>query len=183
MKVLVFNRAFFNISETFIYKQITGVPADVDVELLAFNIANEDAFPLRNKKYQVDSVANSVDRIFTAIRKNVFRVRYKLGLFAHFAVKKILKEKKYDLIHAHFGFNGLLIFPLAKTFRIPLVVTFHGVDASPQMLKQKEYRRRMRKLLDYASAIIIVSPHMRDTLELERHADKLFVNPCGFDPN
>lgn len=183
MKVLMFNHTFFNISETFIYKQVTGMPADVEVELLSFEIANENYFPLRIRKHKVERVANTADRMLIAIRKNIFRIRYKLGLFAHFAIKKILKETKYDLIHAHFGFNALLIYPLAKMFNIPLVVTFHGVDASPQMLRQREYRKRMNKLLEYASAIIIVSPHMRDTLELEKHAKKVFVIPCGVDPD
>ena len=77
MKVLMFNHSFFKISETFIYKQVTGVPADIEVELLGFEIANERSFPLRNKKHKVERIANNLDRIFTAIRKHLFGVRYK----------------------------------------------------------------------------------------------------------
>lgn len=182
MNVLMFNHTFFNISETFIYKQVTGVPGDINVDLLAFKIENEKLFPLRNRKYKVERVANGTDKILIAIRKHIFGVRYKLGFFAHRAVKRILKQRKYDVVHAHFGFNALLIYPLVKLFNIPLVITFHGVDASPERLKQKEYKRRIAKMLDYASAIIIVSPHMKKTLDLDRHADKVFVIPCGVDP-
>jgi glycosyltransferase involved in cell wall biosynthesis len=182
MKVLMFNHTFFTYSETFIYKQVTGVPGDIDVELLAFKIENEKLFPLQNKKHRVDRIANGADKILIAIRKHIFGVSYKLGFFAHRAVKRMLKQTKYDLVHAHFGFNALLIYPLVKLFNIPLVVTFHGVDASPQQLKQKEYKRRLTKMLDYASAIIIVSPHMKKTLELDSYADKVFVIPCGVDP-
>src|ERR1044071_5166322 len=112
MRVLMFNHTFFNISETFIYKQVAGVPGDVEVELLAFEIANENAFPLTNKKHQVRRIANKADQIFMAIRKHLLGVRYRLGAFAHFAVKKILSSSKYDIVHAHFGFNALLIYPL-----------------------------------------------------------------------
>ena len=182
MKVLIFNRAFFYISETFIYKQVVGLPADIQTDLLAFEITNEDVFPTRNRKFKVKRIANTADRLLTGIRKHLFNVRYKLGVFAYFAVKKILRQEKYDLVHAHFGFNALLIYPLARIFKIPLVVTFHGVDASPEMLTQKEYRKRIRKMLDYAGAVIIVSPHMKETLDLSNHAEKIHLIPCGADP-
>jgi colanic acid/amylovoran biosynthesis glycosyltransferase len=34
------------------------------------------------------------------------------------------------LIHAHFGPNGVYALPLSKAMKIPLVVTFHGFDAT-----------------------------------------------------
>lgn len=181
MKVLMFNRAFFYISETFIYKQVTGMPADIEIDLLAFELANGEAFPLSNKKYPVKRVANGVDRFLITLRKHIFRVHYKLGLFAYFAVKKIVRQSHYDLVHAHFGFNALLLYPLVKRMKIPLVVTFHGVDASPAMLNDKEYKRGIKRMLAYASAIILVSPHMKSTLGLDDRAN-VYVIPCGTDP-
>ncbi len=35
-----------------------------------------------------------------------------------------------DLIHAHFGPNGVYALPLAASLKIPLVTTFHGFDAT-----------------------------------------------------
>jgi colanic acid/amylovoran biosynthesis glycosyltransferase len=182
MKVLMFNRAFFYVSETFIYKQVVGIPADIETDLLAFEITNENVFPAPNKKYKVKRTANTADRILTAIRKNIFQVRYRFSVFAHFAVKKILTRTRYDLVHAHFGFNALLMYPLAKKMKIPLVVTFHGIDASPEMLSEKQYKKRIKRMIDYASAVIIVSPHMKETLDLSNHAAKVHLIPCGADP-
>lgn len=182
MKVLLFNHTLFNISETFIYEQVKAMPPDVEVELLAFDIANENLFPLPNKKYKVERIANNADKLLIAIRKHIFGVRYRLGLFAHFAIKKILRQTKYDAVHAHFGFNALLIYPLVRLLQIPLIVTFHGVDASPQMLSQKEYKRRITEMLEYASAIIIVSTHMKQTLSLDCFSAKVHLIPCGTDP-
>jgi glycosyltransferase involved in cell wall biosynthesis len=34
------------------------------------------------------------------------------------------------LIHAHFGVDGALALPLARSLQVPLVVTFHGYDAT-----------------------------------------------------
>jgi colanic acid/amylovoran biosynthesis glycosyltransferase len=182
MKVLMFNHAFFHISETFIYKQVTGMPRDIEIDLLAFDVANENVFPLQNKKYQVKRIANTADRILMAICKHIFNIRYKLGVYAYFTIRKILMQSKCDIVHAHFGFNALLIYPIVRRLKIPLVVTFHGVDASPQMLRQKEYNRGVRKMLEYATAIIVVSPHMKDTLNLNSQAGKIYLIPCGVDP-
>ena len=82
MKVLLFNHAFFLLSETFIYKQVTGIPADVQADLLAFDILNENHFPLSNRKIQVSRRKNVADRIITAIRKRIFNVHYRFSVLS-----------------------------------------------------------------------------------------------------
>jgi glycosyltransferase involved in cell wall biosynthesis len=181
MKVLVFNHAFFHISETFIYKQVTGMPADIQIELLGFDIVNEDVFPLHNKKHKIKRSTNKIDKAIKSIIRRIFNHKYNFSAFTYFKVKKLLKRSRFDLVHAHFGFNALMIYPLLKLLKIPLVVTFHGLDASPQFLNKKKYKSRLKKMLEYASAIIIVSPHMTDTLHLERLQEKTHLIPCGVD--
>lgn len=177
MRVLIFNHAFFHISETFVYQQVKGMPDDMDVELLGFKIENEDLFPLKNKKYKVERAVNAIDKMLSRI----LRLHYKFSVFNTVAVKNILSKGRYDLVHAHFGFNALMIFPLVKLMNIPLVITFHGVDASSQMLKDERYKRSLQKMLAYASGIIVVSPHMKATLGLDKYDDKVHVIPCGVD--
>jgi len=41
-----------------------------------------------------------------------------------------LAFKDVDVIHAHFGPNGVYALPLAKALGVPLLVTFHGFDAT-----------------------------------------------------
>jgi len=88
-------------------------------------------------------------------------------------------------IHAHFGRGGALALPIARALRVPLVVTFHGGDAS----KEKHYRRRMvptiyqrrlRALQKEASVIVCVSDFVRNRL-IERGfpAEKLRVVRYG----
>jgi colanic acid/amylovoran biosynthesis glycosyltransferase len=43
------------------------------------------------------------------------------------------------LIHAHFGRGGALALPIARALGLPLVVTFHGGDAT----KDGPYRRKL----------------------------------------
>ena len=183
MKVLMFNHAFFYISETFIYKQVTSMPHDIDIELLGFEIVNEEFFPVANKKYGIKRTVNFIDRTLMVIQKRILGMRYSFSVLTSIAVRKIMRQSDFDLVHAHFGFNALLIYPVAKLLKVPLVITFHGMDASPQLTTKRDYKKGLRKMLDYASAIIIVSPHMRDTLNLGGHLHKTHVIPCGVNPD
>jgi colanic acid/amylovoran biosynthesis glycosyltransferase len=45
-------------------------------------------------------------------------------------LKRQIKALRPALIHAHHGVSGALALPLARSLRIPLVVTFHGADAT-----------------------------------------------------
>src|ERR1700676_3272520 len=41
-----------------------------------------------------------------------------------------LRQYQPSLLHAHFGPDGAAAFPLAHQMKIPVVITFHGFDAS-----------------------------------------------------
>jgi glycosyltransferase involved in cell wall biosynthesis len=93
------------------------------------------------------------------------------------------------LVHAHFGRGGALALPIARTLRVPLVVTFHGGDAT----KESHYRRRLpptifqRRLVELqreAVLFLCVSDYIRDSL-LERGfpAEKLLVHRYGVEPS
>ena len=62
------------------------------------------------------------------------------ALFRHFGVMPPapdLRSLRPRVLHAHFGRGGTLALPLARHLGIPLVVTFHGADAT----KERHYRR------------------------------------------
>jgi colanic acid/amylovoran biosynthesis glycosyltransferase len=92
------------------------------------------------------------------------------------------------LIHAHFGRGGALALPIARALELPLVVTFHGGDAT----KDRHYRRnlvptifqrRCEALQREAALIICVAEHIREAL-LARNfpAAKLKVIRYGVEP-
>jgi colanic acid/amylovoran biosynthesis glycosyltransferase len=75
------------------------------------------------------------------------------------------------LVHAHFGPSGVLAMTLARKLRVPLIVTFHGYDAtvSDRYLRQasfsqRRYLRRRRALQRQASLFIAVSDFIRGKL-------------------
>ncbi|HEV2730068.1 MAG TPA: glycosyltransferase [Terriglobales bacterium] len=76
------------------------------------------------------------------------------------------------LLHAHFGPAALRALPLARTLRIPLVVTFHGYDASvydefahrSMHYSHRIYIRRRKALQRGAALLIAVSNFVRGEL-------------------
>jgi glycosyltransferase involved in cell wall biosynthesis len=74
----------------------------------------------------------------------------------------VLTEHRVRLIHAHFGPFAMDLLPLAKKLGIPMVVTFHGADASVY-LNIRKYVRELPELVDYAR-VITVSRDMADRL-------------------
>jgi len=89
--------------------------------------------------------------------------------FGHIPPAPDLATLRPRLIHAHFGRGGALALPIARALKLPLVVTFHGGDAT----KDEHYRRRLvptifqrrcAALQREAALIICVAEHIREAL-------------------
>ena len=93
-------------------------------------------------------------------------------LFRHFGLlppQPDLRALRPLLLHAHFGRGGALALPIARTLGIPLVVTFHGADATKEThyrrrLVPRIYARRLAALQREAALFICVSQFVRDRL-------------------
>jgi colanic acid/amylovoran biosynthesis glycosyltransferase len=73
------------------------------------------------------------------------------------------------LVHAHFGRGGALALPIVRAIGIPLVVTFHGGDATKEThyrprLVPRVYARRLAALQREAALFVCVSEFVRDRL-------------------
>jgi glycosyltransferase involved in cell wall biosynthesis len=83
---------------------------------------------------------------------------------------RLIRKQKPVLIHAQFGLGGALALPVAIETGLPLVVTFHGGDAT----KHKHYKsrpflptifqRRREAMVEKAAAILCVSHFVRNAL-------------------
>ena len=91
------------------------------------------------------------------------------------------------LVHAHFGRGGALSLPIARAIGVPLVVTYHGGDAT----KDKHYRRglvptiyqrRLAALQRETALFICVSDFIRDQLLARGFPpEKLLVHHYGVE--
>jgi len=91
------------------------------------------------------------------------------------------------VIHAHFGRGGALALPLARALGLPLVVSFHGGDATKDKHYRRQliptiYQRRLEQLKEEAALFVCVSEFIRRRL-LDRGfpAEKLLVNRYGIE--
>ncbi|MCA1802139.1 MAG: glycosyltransferase [Rhodothermaceae bacterium] len=176
-KILVFNTSFFDVSQTFVYHQVAVLSKHYDMELLGMAFMNPHGYDLNSfEKHKITRPGGFFNRVLYRL----FGIRF-FSAASLLTLFRLFRENQFRAIHAHFGTNALLILPFARFFRIPLVVTFHGADAS-RMLRVKNYVKRLPKLFDYASAIIIVSRHMEKSLKLDKWMHKVHIIPCSVDP-
>lgn len=107
------------------------------------------------------------------IEVDFFTIKKKglLGYLGHLpALMRVVKRKKYDLIHAHYGLSGLLA-TLQRS--LPVVITFHGSDINNK--KVLPFSRLGARL----SAYNIVVESGFGALLGQIH--KTMVIPCGVD--
>jgi|GEM_PF-502237 len=181
-KILVFNHIFFLISETFVYQQARDLAQTFDVHVLSKEFMNPHGFDCSIfKKHVIKRPKSLISRIFAKLIRMIIGTSLDVDLTSFLHLRKILRKENFLAIHAHFGPNAIDILGYAKAYHIPLVVTFHGHDAS-LLLKNKKYKERLPELFEYASGIIIVSRHMIRNLELDPWLDKVHVIPCSVDP-
>lgn len=101
-------------------------------------------------------------------------------------LKARLAEEKPALIHAHFGKSGAYALPLARAMGLPLVVTYHGGDATKTANTRnsvmRAYNRRRETLWREAALILPVSNFIRDELaKAGCPTNKMTVNYNGAD--
>lgn len=94
------------------------------------------------------------------------------------------------LLHAHFGPDGVRAMPLARSLRKPLIVTFHGFDATmtdecakrSQHHGHRVYVRRRPELIRSAARVIAVSQFIRGRLiDQGFPTEKILVHYIGID--
>ncbi|HEX2526837.1 MAG TPA: glycosyltransferase [Geminicoccus sp.] len=101
------------------------------------------------------------------------------------ALVRWARERDVRIVHAQFGRGGALALPLADALGVPLVVTFHGGDASKASHFRRQmfptvFQRRWPELQRRAQKFFCVSDHVRRLL-LERGVrdDLLAVHHLG----
>lgn len=98
-----------------------------------------------------------------------------------YALLYSLKREKVDCVLAEYGPTACESLEIIKFLSLPLVVHFHGYDASIKTILEK-YEEAYKKVFNYARAVIAVSNKMKQALiELGCPAGKIVVSACGPD--
>jgi colanic acid/amylovoran biosynthesis glycosyltransferase len=105
-----------------------------------------------------------------------------------------LRAASPSIIHAHFAIDGVLALPIANALDLPLIVSLHGYDVTPQdahfqqSVSGRHYLTHREQLFARASAFICVSRSIRETAlrrgfpEEKLHVHYTGVNCESLDP-
>lgn len=105
-RAALFSTNFLEYSQTFVYEEITHHQRYA-VEMFCRKRVLAESFPF--------SPVHEGGLFYGATRES-------------WRFHRIFRERKFDLIHAHFGTGACYALPYARRHRLPLVVTFHGYD-------------------------------------------------------
>lgn len=112
---------------------------------------------------------------FTFMESKLSRIFFRLSGFSR-GLKAFITENGFTHIHAHFGWDGIWIFRLAKRLGLPLIVSMHGYDVlalnSRKSLRMASYKILARLVLPRADRILCTSEYVR-----ERAIEAFALNP------
>ena len=120
-------------------------------------------------------------KLFWSLHKALKVVLGRNNFFGNYGVKKYLKDNKIDVVLANYGMPGAHMTPVCKALNIPLLVIFHGHDATDKKLLQ-EYRNKYKEMFAYATYTIAVSEEMKKRLiTAGAIPEKIKLIPYGVD--
>lgn len=127
-----------------------------------------------------------------AVNEGGVRGRAAEFLFRRFglvgAAAKRLRSYRPTVLHAHFGLSGPSALTLAETLGVPLIVTYHGQDATitdaeaRRTWRGREYLRGRTKVMERAAIVIAVSDFIRSRLIAKGYpSDNIVTHYNGID--
>jgi glycosyltransferase involved in cell wall biosynthesis len=97
------------------------------------------------------------------------------------AYLKVFRDHKVDAVLAEYGEMGVYVMDAIEQSDIPLIVHFHGYDASVTSVLE-EHKQTYPRMFRIASGIVAVSRAMkRKLIELGAPEEKVHYNPYGVD--
>jgi colanic acid/amylovoran biosynthesis glycosyltransferase len=95
------------------------------------------------------------------------------------SLKYLLKKKKINCVLAEYGVTAAASLEVIKSLNLPLIVHFHGFDASDKNVLLK-YKEKYLEVFKYAKFAVAVSKKMSaDLIDLGCPPDKIVLSTCG----
>jgi colanic acid/amylovoran biosynthesis glycosyltransferase len=212
LRILYVVTSFPSTTETFIATQIADMlDRGHDCTIFAYNPSNDNIrhqlisdYKLEQKTIthfkNADSRWGMVKGLLRFFKTYATQINYNLffSLFNPFtfqakaAHRKLywdlpvfLLQKKYDVIHCHFGFNGVKVARLKKAGILTnerCIVSFHGSDLTPS--KVTDYKLLYYDLFSYFDAFTVNTPYLKEILaQVAPNLKDIYVIPVGFHEN
>ena len=184
MRVLHFRKTFSVLSETFLFDCITGLEREgIHNHVATLTRHNVDTRPFAKVHVVRGPGPFHLSRVVHYVMAR-FRADAPDGSSwpaLRRGLERLTERLSPDVIHAHFGAEGVLVAPVARRCRIPLVVTFYGSDIS-RLAQHAPWRARYARLWSEATAVTVLSRTMwQDAVRLGCPPARLHVVHLGRD--
>ena len=171
MKIAILSPLKTDKAETFVQNHIAHLPFD-KVVIYGGN------YPNYANEYNM-SVAEL--RLFRFFKKVKRKLNLPVQRLEAYRLEKILKQEKVQVVFAEYLITGAETVAVCKKLQIPIVAIALGYDISMNHILEA-YSDKYRQLFQYASAILVVSEHMRHNLiGLGCANEKIHYTPAGPD--
>lgn len=183
-KVLIVSPHKVGLTETFIRAHIEQLDAEV-YHLYGWELdfKMEDDTPLKD---YYRSKTGLWQKLMSLIPHYwYFRLKQKeqKALAKPALIERYIRDHQIDLVLAEYGTAGSWMAPICKRLALPLLVHFHGFDASRYDILER-YRKDYQLMFQVAQKIIVVSKAMAKALEQQGcPKDKLVLNTYGPHPD
>ena len=209
LKVLVVVTEFPSVSETFILNQIADlIDKGHQVTVFSYNESSDSVTHqlyydyhldkkvfthFKNRKGKLSVLKGGLSFLYKNFKSLNFSVLFSLlNIFKWKENKERIKiyydfplyllQERYDVLHCHFGFNGVKIARAEKRgikIANKKVLSFHGSDMTPSKLNF--YKELYRDVFTVFDAITVNSPYLQKLiLSIHPTIKNLHILPVGF---
>ncbi len=177
-KTALYVDKFLPYTHGWIWRQISDGPAAMDLVICQERI-EEEAFPFEDVV-----IARPPGKTMARIKGKLWalykHLPYSPDKYSRQVFKKALTDRDIELVHSHFGTNGVMIQPVCDELNIPHVVTFHGFDISSAPQRWPAYKRELQKLFQKIRFAIVISEEMGDRVaRMGCPREKILVSYLG----
>lgn len=173
MKICITRTKRTSYSETFIKDQILGFSKFSEVYTV-----HSGRYPEKSEEGKLLS-----PYLFWLLHKAVKVIVGRNNFFSNYGMIKYLKRNNVEVVLCNYGTTGSHMVPVCKKLNIPLVVIFHGHDATEKRIL-KAYKSKYQKLFKSGASIIAVSQEIKKKLIIYgANPKQVSVIPCGVDPS
>ena len=176
-RAAVFRNNFLPYSETFIHDELR-FHHRYETVVMARRKMNADRFEGHNV-VAVETIPEPRNRAASLFYAATTRSRL---------IQSAVANGGFDIIHAHFGHNGIYALGFAERNRLPLVVSLHGGDVTTLISKEKykpgwwNYLTRYKRMFRTADLFLAASQEMKTLIEsVGCPPEKVVVFRLGID--
>ncbi len=183
LRVATVVERYLELEQTFIFRQMNGL-SSCEILFLARHKVEEHPYPEDNVQFfgcgqGGNHVSVALDRELTRVRRRLQRAYVLLLWREEMRLRHLLQSFSPHIVHAHWGPEAMMVSPTCQRLRLPLLVHFHGYDAS-RLIAEPVYVDNLRGLFSRMQLALTVSENMRQRiLSLGCPPEKILTHYTG----